>query len=86
MYPKDFIELNILPYVYMLRKIFVLFEAVSLVAYYMFHLKNLNINIYRTDILIQIGIMVLTLIFLNILNLKIYEVMILGWLDMQFKW
>ena len=33
----------------------------------------------------DLGIMVLSLITINILNLKIYEVMRTGYLDMEFK-
>ncbi len=84
-YPKDWIEKNMLPVVYVIRKILVLVEMVGLIVYYIFHLKYEGAPVFTIKFFADVIVILAGFIIINKLNLQIYEVMRCGWMDMQSK-
>lgn len=79
-YPKVYFESTILPLMYLIRKLFVLIEALAIGYYFLF--KN---NYYSNNYSLaarELGGMLIILIILNKLSSRIYSIMEQGWLDM----
>ena len=83
LYPKDWIETGILPYLGYIRFLLMPIEAGALSWFYYLSPKFASMNLE-----LKIGeavLMFIGLLVLNFLSLDIYRICKLGWMDMQFK-